>query len=120
MALVEDTSVPKINTDTASGTVQVVELKNTHQEFKTNSSEPNMLVVSDLFYPGWEAKIDGKRTKIYLTDYAFRGIFLKPGNHQITFEYKPQSLYWGIAVSSLSLLVLIILPLRRRMGRNVL
>ncbi len=34
-------------------------------------------------------------TKIYITDYAFRGVFVKAGEHQVTFEYKPKSLYWG-------------------------
>ena len=110
IALVEDSLVPKINSDIANGMVQIVKLENTFEEFKTNSSKPTMLVVSDLFYPGWEAKVDGEATKIYITDYAFRGVVLKAGEHQITFEYKPQSLYWGIIISSLSLLILIIIP----------
>ncbi len=114
-ALVEDTSAPQIKSDITNGAVQIIKLKNTFEEFKTNSSKPTMLVVSDLFYPGWEAKIDGQSTTIYLTDYAFRGVFVKPGEHQITFEYKPKSLYWGIAISSLSLLILLfILNINKR------
>ncbi len=121
MALVEDALVPKINSDIANGAVQIIKLKNTFEELKTNSSKPTMLVVSDLFYPGWEAKVDGESSKIYITDYAFRGVFLKPGEHQITFEYKPQSLYWGMAISSLSLFVLVLISISMRppvMRRN--
>jgi hypothetical protein len=114
-ALVEDALVPKITSGITNGAVQINTLTDTFEEFKTNCSKPTMLVVSDLFYPGWEAKVDGKRSKIYITDYAFRSVFVEAGEHKITCEYKPRSLYWGIVVSSLSLLILVLLPVSLRL-----
>ena len=55
----------------------VIETKNTGDGF---------LVLSDSYYPSWHAKIDGKETKIYLTNYAFRGIIVPTGTHKIEFS----------------------------------
>ncbi len=45
----------------------------------------SLLILFDQYYPTWHATIDGKETKIYLTDYAFRGVFVPKGKHKIVF-----------------------------------
>ncbi len=67
-----------------------------------------LLVVSDQYYPGWEATVDGKQTPIYAVDGIFRGIFLNAGTHTIKFEYKPLSFLIGGIISIISLLFTII------------
>jgi hypothetical protein len=51
-----------------------------------SNSGSGFLVLSDAYYPTWKAYIDGKKTKIYLTDHAFRGIFIPKGQHVIQFK----------------------------------
>lgn len=49
------------------------------------ASKESFLVLTDSFYPTWHAKIDGKETKIFRTDYNFRGIIVPMGEHKIEF-----------------------------------
>ncbi len=57
---------------------------------------PGYLILTDTFYPGWQAFIDGKPSKIYPANYAFRAVYLdKPGKHQLVFAYEPQTYIWG-------------------------
>lgn len=51
----------------------------------TDNQGEGFLVLTDSFYPTWHAKIDGKETKIYRTDYNFRGIIVPSGKHNIEF-----------------------------------
>ena len=51
----------------------------------TENTEDGFLVLTDSFYPIWHAKIDWVETKIYRTDYNFRGIFVPKGKHVIKF-----------------------------------
>lgn len=44
------------------------------------------LVISDSYYPTWKAYIDGRRAPIYLTNHAFRGIFVPGGKHEVQFK----------------------------------
>lgn len=73
---------------------------------KTESISDGFLFLSDNFYPGWKAFIDGKETKIYRANYAFRAIFLPAGEHEVRFLFQPQSFKIGLGISVLALLVL--------------
>ncbi|MFC1625712.1 YfhO family protein [Patescibacteria group bacterium] len=66
----------------------------------------SFMFVSDAFYPGWKAYVDGKETKIYRADFAFRAIPVSSGEHEISMLYHPESFYLGLKITALSLGVL--------------
>ena len=82
----------------------------------TGTASNSLLVLSDNYYPGWKAYVDGEETQIYRTNYTFRSIFLPKGMHSIIFKYQPESLKIGIAISvgSLILLTLIFIGINYR------
>ncbi len=67
------------------------------------------LVLSDAFYPGWKATVDGHDVTIYQADLAFRAIPLTPGNHLIHFLYRPLSFRLGAWISLVTLLAITVL-----------
>lgn len=67
------------------GKINIIHYSQNNVSIKTENSGDGFLVLTDSFYPTWHAKIDGKETKIYRTDYNFRGIFVPKGNHLIEF-----------------------------------
>ena len=72
----------------------------------TKTNIPQMLFLSDNYYPGWKAYIDNKETKIYRADYSFRAVPVPPGETTVTFIYDPLSFKLGVGISIMSLLVL--------------
>ncbi|MEK7543331.1 MAG: YfhO family protein [Patescibacteria group bacterium] len=56
-------------------------------EINTTLSVPRLVVVTNVYHPGWRATIDGKTTEIYRTNYAFQGIVVPSGTHTIVFSY---------------------------------
>ncbi len=63
-------------------------------------AEPALLVLSEIYYPaGWKAFVDGQETKIYKTDYILRSIFLKPGEHDIEFVFRPKTFWMGAGIT---------------------
>jgi len=77
-------------------------------DLKVEAKNPALLVVSDLYYPGWKAFLDGKDWPIFRTDCLFRGVLVPAGKHQVLFEYHPLSfiigeILFGITVVTLSL-----------------
>jgi hypothetical protein len=67
------------------------------------TQNPGLLVISEQYYPGWKAELDGKSTPVYAVDAIFRGVFLPAGQHTIVFKYKPHSFEAGVAISLLML-----------------
>ncbi|MDO8551067.1 MAG: YfhO family protein [bacterium] len=78
---------------------------------RTEAENGGYLVLTDSYFPGWEAKIDNKPVKIYQADYLFRAVKLEPGNHEVIFEYKPKDIYLGAKISIGTLIVILILSL---------
>ena len=64
------------------------------------SGEGGVLVLSDQFYPGWQAEIDGERTDLARADVALRAVCVPPGEHIVTFTYRPRLFYAGAAISA--------------------
>lgn len=69
------------------------------------SNSPGYLIVSDRFYPGWKAQLDGTEIRISIANAFFRAIPISKGKHMVTFEYAPQSLYLGLVLSFFGLLL---------------
>jgi len=71
---------------------------------KTNATENGLAYISDNYVPQWKAYVDGKETKIFRADYAFRAITIPPGNHTVIFQYFPKTFLIGSVVALVSLL----------------
>lgn len=66
-------------------------------ELKAKVVSPCLLILSEMYYPcGWKALVDGKQTKIYVTDYVLRGIFLSTGEHEIRMVFQPEKFRLGL------------------------
>src|SRR5258706_6002862 len=77
-------------------------------EVKVNTKAPGLLIVTDQYYPGWRAYVNGKLTPIYVVDGIFRGVFLNKGDHIIEFKYQPSSFMLGALLSAISLLIVFV------------
>jgi hypothetical protein len=66
------------------------------------------LLLSDTYYPGWQAFVDGGPAEILRANYVFRAVALVPGKHLVEFRYRPQSLAAGFALSMIALLTLLL------------
>ncbi len=76
-----------------------------------------MVVLSDTWFPGWRAWVDGTEVEIHPVNHLFRGVQADAGEHVIVFAYRPQSVALGAAGSTLGLAiccVLAVAPWRRR------
>jgi hypothetical protein len=118
VALVKNALKFKTSNLDASATAKVVNLSDTRVEVTTNSSSPAFLVLSDVYYPGWKATVDGKNVHLFQTDYVLRGVLVPSGKHIVKFEFKPLSFHLGLGISAASLTLLGYLALKPRQNQN--
>ena len=84
--------------------VEIIYEKNNRLQFLVKSKEDSLLVLSDTYYPGWKAFVDGTPQKIYQADYAFRAVPLGAETHRVEFIYDPMSFKLGAGVTLLGIL----------------
>ncbi len=82
--------------------------------FRVHAASDGFLVMSDTFYPGWRAKVDGKPTPVVRANFALRGICLPAGDHEVMFWFEPITLRVGATLSVIGLAVMIAALLRGR------
>jgi len=79
--------------------VRIVSYKRDCVIIEADTTKPGVLVLHDLFYPGWEATIDDQPVPVLKTNLLFRGVELPRGRHIIAFRFNPLSLHNLIAAA---------------------
>ncbi|HLH22801.1 MAG TPA: YfhO family protein [Chloroflexota bacterium] len=96
--------------------VRVVERAAERWTLETSAAAERLLVLTDAFFPGWEAAIDNQPAPLVRADYLFQGLYVPAGTHRVELRYRPHSLTIGLLVSLAAALVALalLLPLGRR------
>jgi hypothetical protein len=64
-----------------------------------------LVVLSDVYFPGWYASVDRRGTPIHEVYGFLRGVVVEAGRHHIDMVYRPRSVYAGVAMSALGALL---------------
>lgn len=91
------------NTSTPSGIAQIITYRPNHVIIQVETATEGLLILTDTYAPGWQAKIDSTAVPIYIADYTFRAVVVPAGTHHVEFLYQPLSFYGGAAASLLAL-----------------
>ena len=94
--------------------VVIAEYKPERVVIRVVTNQTGYLILTDTWYPGWEASLDGAGVPIHRADYIFRAVLLQPGTHTVVFEYHPQSFILGAWVSIASVVATIVLGIAGR------
>jgi uncharacterized membrane protein YfhO len=97
--------------------VKIVKYNFNNVEISTETDRDGLLVISDTYYPGWKAWVDGNQTVIYRTNLLFRGIHVTAGRHTIYMKFSPT--YWNLSTGSslFALFFIISLVIQSGFGR---
>ena len=79
--------------------------------YDVTSDKGGILVFSEIYYPGWEATVDGQPAELGRVNYVLRAMHIQPGRHQVTLQFFPASIKKTetIAYISYAILILVIL-----------
>ncbi|KAA6310244.1 hypothetical protein EZS27_038420 [termite gut metagenome] len=88
--------------------------------YETSSSTDGIAVFSEIYYPDWEATIDGMPVEIARADYILRAMNIPAGNHTVEMWFKPKSLRAteSIAYGGSALLIIGMIALLLRYRKN--
>jgi Bacterial membrane protein YfhO len=67
-----------------------------------------MVILTDSWYPGWVASVDGRAVRIEKAYGAFRGVVVEAGDHTIEMKYRPWSVFVGAAMTVVAALIALV------------
>jgi len=92
------------NTYNINNNAEITHYLNNKIKLKVDTDENGLLWLSEIWYPAWKAKIDGKKTKVYCADFSFRAIEVPKGSHEVTFTFSSSYFNLGALITIISLL----------------
>jgi len=89
------------------GTVELSVVEAERLQLRVRANQRAYLVVSDVFYPGWVARLDGQPAPLYRSDYALRGLWVPAGESDVELAFESSSIALGSVLSGGCALVLV-------------
>lgn len=87
--------------------VEVTAYEPEHIALTVDTPADGMLVISEMDYPGWQARVDGAPVEIWRADAGLRALPLTAGQHTVTMDYRPLSFRIGVVLTLISLLLVL-------------
>jgi hypothetical protein len=85
------------------GTATIEERGVSSLSVRVDADAVGLLVLSEVYYPGWRAWVDGRPTEVLRANSVLRAVAVPPGHHQVVLRYRPRSFTTGAIVTLLSL-----------------
>lgn len=96
------------NTALGEGKAQLTHYAPNELHYQVESEQGGVLVLPEVYYPGWTATIDGNEVALGRVDYVLRALRVPAGKHEVVLAFHPQSLSLteGIAYAAIALVLL--------------
>jgi hypothetical protein len=88
------------------GSARIVDYQHERVTIDTDAPGRRLLVLSDTWFPGWRATVDGQPASIARANVAFRAVPVPAGRHRVVFEYAPASFRIGTTIAGVALLLI--------------
>jgi hypothetical protein len=85
------------------GEVRLIHDSPTEKRYQVTADGAAYFAISQTWYPGWTAWIDGEAAELYRANLAFQAVFVPPGQHEVVLAYRLNRWTIGAAISALSL-----------------
>ncbi len=85
--------------------VTVQKISPTHLELITQAAGNQLLVISQIYYPGWQVTVDGQPGEVLQVNAVLQGVVITSGQHTVELTYWPAMFNLGAVISTLALIV---------------
>jgi hypothetical protein len=91
----------------------------TQVEIQVDSEAAGYLLLTDAYFPGWTATVNGQPAPVYRADVMFRAVAVPAGKSRVVFAFQPGWWPWSLVIGGGGwLLVLVVLGLLVRRTRS--
>lgn len=99
----------------SAGRVSIDRYENTQLVLNAQMQRPGWLVLSEVYYAGWHATVDGLPASLYRADFLFRAVPLPAGQHRVELTFMPDSFVTGAAISLGAAILLLLIVIASRL-----
>ena len=87
------------------GTAQIIREHPQELIIDIDMETPGLMILSDLWYSGWEAELEGRSVPIVRANHSLRGVEVPAGHSRLVMTYRPAALKWGLRLTLAGLVI---------------
>ncbi len=100
--------------DASDSTATIVAFSPTRLAVQVEATGPHLLVLSQIYDPGWQASVDGQPARLLRVNGVQQGVLIPAGRHRVDVTYWPASFRLGSIISMVGLVTCGVLLLAGR------
>src|SRR5262249_3395131 len=101
-AVIETGQSQEISHSVTNANVNIIADKKNQVMIETDNEQEGLLILSDNYYPGWSATIDGNPVEILRANHTMRAVGVPAGAHVVSFRFAPKIFRASITISVVS------------------
>jgi hypothetical protein len=91
------------NADSSLTALKCTSYENNYFSYDVNAATPSLLVLSEMWYPAWQAYLDCKPVNILRANFSFRALAIPAGDHKVEMRYESKAFSTGLMISIFTL-----------------
>jgi hypothetical protein len=95
------------DTEAAASQAGIVHYGSSEIEIAVSAAAPGYLVLSEVWYPGWRATVDGQDAPVLRANYAQRAIAIPAGESTVHLQFWPNLWTWGLVLGGVGILAVV-------------
>ncbi len=103
---------------TAEGQATFTQVNSNAFRIQVDSSAPGLLVLSELWYPGWQATVNGTSQSVIHANGALRAVPIPAGQSIVELNFRPSGWRWGQLLAGVGVLALVVMVWTDRRRRQ--
>ena len=91
------------------GRAQLTQYAPNRIAYTVESEKGGLLVFSEVYYPGWQATVDGQPAELGRVNYVLRAMKVSAGKHEVVLEFRPASVSTTNTVAYIAIALILLL-----------
>ncbi|MFN8458347.1 MAG: YfhO family protein [Anaerolineae bacterium] len=88
-----------LEADTSTAALEIMAWGPNSLTIHTQTAGQHLLVLSQIYYPGWQAALDGQPVEVWQVNTILQGILIPPGGHTLELKFSPPAFWLGVVIS---------------------
>ena len=95
--------------EASASTLSLLDFSPIHLKIEVETTGTHLLVLSQIYYPGWRTRVDGLPAELVRVNVVQQGVVVPAGKHIVELSFKPDSFWWGTIVSGVGFFVWLVI-----------
>lgn len=88
--------------------VEILDYQNNEITLEVDCNNNSLLILSEIYYPAWQAYVNNQHQEVYRANYALRAVPIEKGKNKVVLKYESNSYYSGMWISIITLIISLI------------